>query len=117
MTSAKRSTYHASQKANREIEVFVSDFVRRVSDLPQVRQVRADTSAGYPRICTVIHSKPFADSYREAVYRIELESMDAHPEVPVDFDLVNIAEYPEALADEILPTGFQVRLTRSGSAR
>lgn len=112
MTGAKRSTYHASRKAEREIEAFVDDFVRRVSELPQVREVRADTSAGYPRICTVIHAEPFTDSYRETVYQMELDSMDAHPDVRVDFNLVNLSEYPGVPFDHILPKDAQAAFSR-----
>ncbi len=97
----------AAKVQTQDADGLVERYLQLVDELPQARRVLVDESCGFPAILTVIEATPWDIEQRRPIYRAEAEVMDAFPDVLVDWDLVNLAEYPERTAEEILPTGLR----------
>jgi hypothetical protein len=83
-------------------------FVTLVRALPQARQVLLEAAAEGARIWTVIEAEPFDRGQREPVYAAEIEALQAHPDVVADFRLINLTEYGESRAADVLPENAEV---------
>lgn len=83
-------------------------FVTLVRALPQARQVLLEAADEGARIWTVIEAEPFDRGQREPVYAAEIAALEAHPDVDADFRLINLAEYGESRAADVLPENAEV---------
>jgi hypothetical protein len=65
--------------------------------------VLIDWQGTLPRIWTVIDAKPSDRTARDSVYEAQLATLVAHPEIEVDFRLINASEFADSPVDQILP--------------
>jgi hypothetical protein len=80
-----------------------ASFVEIVRRFPQVDRMLLETSSEAARVWTIIEAEPLDPAPREAIYEAELEALDRHPGVDVDFRLVNVAEYGDERLRDTLP--------------
>jgi len=89
-------------------EALVACYAREAMQLSQVRRVALDTSGPEPEIWTVIEAKPGAVAPREAVYAAELRAAKAQPDASAAFRLINAADFPGRLLDDLLPDAANI---------
>lgn len=94
------------------INVFIKEYVQRVRDLRQVRQVLLDESSGVPEIWTLIEATPFERVERDLVYQAELDTLVAHPETQTNFHVINLAEHANTPPAHILPSQAKTHFAR-----
>ena len=70
------------------------DFANKVSEIPAVRIVALADSPQGVRIWTILDAEPNNRDLRDRIYDIEGEVLDRHPNLEIDFSLVNLAECP-----------------------
>jgi hypothetical protein len=85
-------------------EALIAGFVRLVTRLPQVREIRIEEDGQDWRLWTLIQAEPFDRAAREPVYQAQLATLQDHPASNMSFRLVNLAEYPDVGIDELVPT-------------
>jgi len=94
------------------VQALLRDFVRLVAPLAQVQQVFSDLTDGEPAIWTVTDvDRDHWDQY-VAVYDAELAAGQAHPEIPVDFRLINLGDYGPEQRATLIPCDMTVNFKR-----
>ncbi len=77
---------------------YVKEYVEKVKPIEYVREVRViENEGGYPRIWTIIEAPPFEDSLLNPIFEAEGEILRTG-NIPVDFELLNLSEYPDKTA-------------------
>lgn len=85
--------------------LFLSRFVAALRAIPEVRRVAVQTDGADLCIRTIIDAPTGDFSARNAVYDAELAAYATAQDIAVDFQLVNIADYPGRTIDEFIPSG------------
>jgi len=90
----------------------VERYVAEASRLPQVRIIATGPDRSAPSIWTVIDAEPWAPGPRREVYEAELRALDAAAAGAGDFRLINVREYSDVPADQLVPQPAKIRFCR-----
>jgi hypothetical protein len=79
-------------------------FAQKASRLQSVEAVIVRSTNDTVTIWTILDREPYRREIRDAVYDLEVETLNEFPEAHVDFRLINTAEY-DTSAEVHLPVG------------
>ncbi|MBI4333838.1 MAG: hypothetical protein HY673_21460 [Chloroflexi bacterium] len=84
---------------------YLNQYVEKVKTLEYVREVRVVANgAGCPTVWTIIEAPAFEDSWLRPIFEAEKQILRTR-DVPLDFELVNMSEYPDKTGlTDVAPT-------------
>ncbi len=88
----------------------ISEFVEKISEIPEVQQVSIYNESGYPDIYVVFNSKDKV--IRLKIYALARDILLKDPDNPVDFHTINLGDFDESGWRSIIPRDATVIYTK-----
>jgi hypothetical protein len=103
----QRNAVHRARPSAQAV-AFVHDFVERVREIAAVRRVAVAAEGDEINVCTIVDAEPQAPLGRNAVYTAELAAYDQHPDLTIDFRVVNVADFPARPIEQFIPADANI---------